>query len=152
LAWLAADPGRPASLRVRLDRLAYRTGDPVVVTVDSERPCNLAVLALGAGGLVDVLYPNRRQSGALAAGGEVVLPGPGAPMTLNVRGPAGRATATERVAAVCLPPDASVFPVPAEPTRSYAADAPEVRALDRLRKQIDLAAIATQDYEVGPKW
>lgn len=95
---------RPSArpIEVRLDASAYRAQEMIRLEVRAPVACpSLTVLALGAGGAVDVLLPNNRPlPGAPAAYETVRLPSAGSGLQLRVRTPPA-AGVEERIVAVC---------------------------------------------------
>jgi hypothetical protein len=152
LGWLRPRGAAPPGLL--LAQRAWRAGDRLTARLRAERPCQLTVLALGQGGMIDVLYPNLRQQGALAAGQEVALPPPGADLRLRLRGPNASAAEEERIVAIAqplgrtplaaLPRDSSV------PTLTVSPGSAEGLALaEALRAGGDDLAIAIAGYRVS---
>lgn len=99
LAWLKPS-AKP--IAVKLQQTLYRDGDTMVVGVVPPLACpSLMVLALGAGGAIDVLMPNLETSGGLVRAYETVtVPSPGSKLRLRVRNPPQPNT-KERIVAVC---------------------------------------------------
>lgn len=155
LPWLRpGSPGAPP-LTVQLNAQAYAAGASVAVKVRTEIGCSLMVLALGAGGQADLLYPNLiSPEPRLPAGTELRIPPSGSELVLRVRGPSGREPERERVVAVCMPPDLPRLtdrtPTRASPTLSFPPGSPELAVLDGLRERLGALVVAEASYVVGP--
>lgn len=133
---------------------AYRAGDRLAVRLRARNASQLTVIALGQGGMIDVLYPNLRQGGALAAGQELALPPPGADLRLRLRGPDGRAVEDERIAAISQPlgrtPLVTPFLDAGYPTMSFSPTSAQGLALaDGLRSGGEEQSITIADYRVS---
>lgn len=99
LPWLV--PGaRP--IEVRLSATSYRAQDMMRVEVRAPVACpSLTVVALGAGGAVDVLLPNSSPATQVPAPMEIIrVPGSGTGLELRVRTPPAPGS-LERVVALC---------------------------------------------------
>jgi hypothetical protein len=151
LDWLQP---RGAGPELLLGQRAYRAGERLAVRLRAARACQLTVLALGQGGMIDVLYPNLRQHGALAAGQELALPAPGADLRLRLRGPDGAAVEEERLVAIAQPLGRAPLVVPSpdagHPTMTFAPGSAQGLALaEALRAMGDELAIVMDGYRVG---
>ena len=73
--------GLPTDLTVtgRLDRDAYRSGDPIGLTVTTNKPAWIAVLRVTRSGDTTIVFPNRNQPDARAAGGVIRVTVPAGP-------------------------------------------------------------------------
>ena len=78
-------------LRLQADRLAWRIGESLSVTVSASRDCALTLINVSEpGGAATVLYPNQLVPELRLRAGETIrLPAPGSNLQLQVVGPAG---------------------------------------------------------------
>lgn len=161
LGWLTPGNSTQGRLAVQLDKPAYPTGGSVVVTVHAAAGCRLLVMALGAGGAVDLLYPNAVQpdpASAIPAQSpeiDLTLPKPGSELHLHTRGPATAEAQRERVVAMCWPGDGpmpiTAAPSRASPTLTFLPGSTELAALEALRDQAAGLVSAEAAYTVaGP--
>lgn len=129
---------RPIEVYLRLDNRRadnFRANETMTVEVIAPAACpGLTVLALGAGGAIDVLQPAARPLSRPPAASETVwLPPPGGGIQLIVRVPPAKG-ATERVVALCDPRSAEpLFQRRAAdgPTATLRPQEPEFLALVR---------------------
>ncbi len=149
LSWLAAKPDDAKKLKIRTNKPFYHVGDSVVVTVTMLDECNLTVLAQGSGGAVDVLYPNRDQSGDFPLGAEISLPPVGGRFGLFIRANTSSVLVEERIVAVCLPADRKLInSVKTSPIKSLLQNSEEMRILEGLRHDRATMAVAVAPYLV----
>lgn len=155
LDWLPATEGWEHILGLASPSRSFVAGQRLVLRVRTERPCQLLVLALGNGGLIDVLYPNARQAGPLDARSEIELPASGADLRLRLRGARFNEAEEERILAIARPVGATPpFPAP-EPsvaTLSFPPDSAPGRALtDVLRAPEAGRVVGDLRYIVAPQ-
>ena len=104
----SSEPGRPATagfepigpdpgLILFSDKVHYRKGDTLKITVRAASECHLTIVSVDTRGRGTVLFPSDFESNnLLSAGQELKLPGPDAPYTLRLN-EAGR----ETIVALC---------------------------------------------------
>ena len=87
------------SLHLLSDKLVYKSGDALQLTVRSAVDCHLTLISLDKRGRGTVIFPSDfEHNDLLAAGRPLVLPRPGSPYVLRLR-EIGR----ERIVALCTP-------------------------------------------------
>ncbi|MFN8891851.1 MAG: hypothetical protein ACK5WA_05775 [Alphaproteobacteria bacterium] len=149
LGWLQAD-GR--DIRVDMAETELTTRRPVSLGVTIERPSDLLILALGSGGLVDVLFPHSEaRNGRVSSGQRLDLPGRGAAIEFRLRPVAGALPQRERILAIAQPPDLAPLLnagwVEGDVTRELLPGTAAFTALEeRLRARRGMLAIGERAY------
>lgn len=91
-------------LEIIADKVSYRVGDRIVLSVRADRPCHLTLIAIDQRGRGTVLFPSDfKPDDRLQAGQVLRVPGPGDGYSLRFAEP-GR----ERFVAVCRPEKGAV--------------------------------------------
>ncbi|SFL13280.1 DUF4384 domain-containing protein [Falsiroseomonas stagni] len=154
LDWVRPTPGAGRMLAVLGDRRVFRAGERLMLRLRAEEPCQVTVLALGQGGMIDMLLPNLRQPGMLAAGQELTLPPGGSDLRLRLRGPRAAPSEDERILAISQPlgrpPVLSVPPESGQATRTIAPDSAAAQNLAAaLRGGQGRLVVADWTYQVS---
>ncbi|MCT4655147.1 MAG: DUF4384 domain-containing protein [Cohaesibacter sp.] len=96
---------KPFGFTIKTDKLVYKIGEPVQLSVTSKKDCKLKLYNIGTSGAVRLIYPNKAQpNDMIKADKELMVPEKGKKTLLASIGPAG----VESVLALCTTKDAAV--------------------------------------------
>ncbi|MFZ4411371.1 MAG: DUF4384 domain-containing protein [Paracraurococcus sp.] len=154
LDWVTPTADAASLLRLTLPSRSYAAGDRLSLGLRTERACQLVVLALGQGGMIDVLYPNMRQSEALARGSEIVLPPGAGGIQLRFRGARFAEPEEERILAIARPAGSDhpfAPPTNGVPTLTFSPGSAAGLALEEMLRRAETdRVIAEIRFQVGP--
>ncbi len=91
----SAAVNEPFKIKVWTDKVEYKEGEPVLVSFESEKDCDLTLLDIGTSGKVNIIFPNQYHQDNLVRAGKVYqIPpeGTGQSFSYRAMGPSGTNT------------------------------------------------------------